>query len=122
MIEINPRSWSWIGVGEAAGADLPWIAYNSLMGRPTSLQEACNNGKPIRYSKLFQDIQNSLLWYKFLDDPDWGLSLGDLIKDYRNSKNTYAEFHKDDPMITIFSILSAFNYFLLKIKIILRRL
>lgn len=27
LIEINPRSWSWVGLAVQAGVDLPWAAY-----------------------------------------------------------------------------------------------
>lgn len=121
IIEINPRSWSWIGVGRVAGIDLPWIAFNYLIGKSCPLQKGCNDGIPVRYSKIFLDIQNTLFWYRYLDDSSWALSLKSLFIDYRNSKNTYAEFHRDDPAILIFSILSAFKSFLSKLKLAIKK-
>lgn len=121
IIEINPRSWSWIGVGIAAGVDLPWIAFNSLTNKSVIIQKACKDGIPVRYSKILQDIQNTFFWYQYLDDPSWGMSFKSIMQEYYRSKNTYAEFHKDDPMILIFSLLSNFKYFLKKFKLCFKK-
>src|SRR5690606_1760274 len=32
LIEINPRSWSWVGITPACGVSLPWLAYTDLLG------------------------------------------------------------------------------------------
>jgi D-aspartate ligase len=32
LMEINPRLWQWHGLAAACGVDLPWIAYEDLIG------------------------------------------------------------------------------------------
>ncbi len=36
LMEINPRLWQWHGLAAACGVDLPKIAYQNLLGRPSS--------------------------------------------------------------------------------------
>src|SRR6056297_4184200 len=30
LIEVNPRSWSWVGITAESGVSLPWLAYADL--------------------------------------------------------------------------------------------
>jgi D-aspartate ligase len=34
LLDVNPRPWTWIGLGEAAGVDLPWIQWALSRGEP----------------------------------------------------------------------------------------
>ncbi len=32
LLDVNPRSWTWIGLGAAAGVDFPWIQWRIATG------------------------------------------------------------------------------------------
>jgi predicted ATP-grasp superfamily ATP-dependent carboligase len=39
LLDVNPRAWTWIGLSEAAGVDLPWIQWRLSRGE-TALEAA----------------------------------------------------------------------------------
>jgi D-aspartate ligase len=38
IIDVNTGAWSWIGLGEAAGVDFPWLAWQAEMGSATEMR------------------------------------------------------------------------------------
>jgi D-aspartate ligase len=36
LLDVNPRPWTWIGLGSAAGVDFPWIQYQLACGMPVA--------------------------------------------------------------------------------------
>lgn len=108
LIEINPRSWSWIGVAPCAGVDLAWIAYKELvLNEPVSeCIESCADGKPVIFMKVLEDLQNTVLFYRYDNAEDWSMGPFKWWDQYKGKKKTYAEFSKDDPVIGIYSTLS----------------
>lgn len=114
LIEINPRSWSWVGVGPVAGVDLAWIAYQDMVQdiRPEKTIEGCADGKPVYYAKALADFQNSVLWYRFSSAPEWALSPLAWWKTFHGKKGVFAEFAKDDPAVALFSMVAAIRQFL----------
>jgi len=45
---VNPRLWQWHGLAAACGVDLPWIAYEDLLGeRPAPVSM---NGRRRRWA------------------------------------------------------------------------
>lgn len=115
LIEINPRSWSWVGVGPVAGADLAWIAYQDMIQniQPETCIEGCADGDPVYYAKVLADFQNSVIWYRFSSAPDWALSPLAWWKFFRNKKGVFAEFSRDDPAVVLFSLKSSGRQFLI---------
>ncbi len=113
LIEINPRSWSWVGVSGAAGVDLPWLAYRNLAfgEAPEETQLGCRDGESVYYTKLLADLQNSLLWYRFSDARDWVLSPGQWWKTYSGRRGVFAEFARDDPKVAVMATIQAAKQF-----------
>jgi len=73
LLEINPRSWGWIGITMATKSNIPWIAYQDLAGQaqPCIVYE----GQPgsTKIVLLIRDISNAFLRYRW-NHPEWVLS------------------------------------------------
>ncbi len=108
LIEINPRSWSWIGITSACGVNLPYIAYQDMIGEMVKpVKSTAKNGE-VKYVKLLQDAQNCLHSYKY-DYPAWHMSFKEWKKSLSAKKIVYAEFALDDPMVAIHAIKNQFT-------------
>lgn len=116
LIEINPRSWSWVGVGPAAGVDLGWIAYQDMVQgiRPKHTVVGCPDGQPVYYAKVLEDFQNSLIWYRFDDAPDWVQGPIAWWRYYAGGKGVFAEFAWDDPRVAWYSLVRFMRQFVEK--------
>lgn len=120
LIEINPRSWSWIGVTGASGVDLPWIAYShfrregncGLGNGYNQVNRVEPERRTVRYAKVLQDLPNCLLWNSRAGRPDWRMTIRQWIDDYRGKKVVLAEFSRDDPRVAFFAIVAAGKMFL----------
>ncbi len=67
LIEVNPRSWSWIGITPACGVSLPLLAYRDLADRPvttTNGQNAPLRDGEVRYYKALPDFINCIFRYR----------------------------------------------------------
>lgn len=117
LIEINPRSWSWVGVAPHAGVDLAWIAYQELiLDEPVNkCIESCIDGNPVVFMKVLEDFQNTVFFYRYDNARDWSMGPIKWWKQYKGKKKVYAEFTKDDPLIGVYSTLSASRAFVVKV-------
>lgn len=105
LIEINPRSWSWIGITEACGVSLPWIAYLDLTGggyQGLTTTRGAKDGS-VKYAKVLQDMQNSLFAYR-RSFPDWAMSYRDWRKSLCADTLVKAEFHAGDWKVGVSAI------------------
>jgi len=103
LIEINPRSWSWIGITPACEVNLPYIAYKDMIGETVKPVKSTMKNGEVKYVKLLQDAQNCLYSYKY-DYPVWHMSFKEWRESLSAKKIVYAEFALDDPMIAIHAI------------------
>lgn len=122
LIEINPRSWGWVGVAAPAGVDLASIAYRNLAYDevPSEVQLGCADGSPVYYAKLLADLQNTQLWYRFSDARDWVLPPSQWWKTFNGRRGVFAEFSKDDPLVTAYSVAAAAKQFGSRLKGVLK--
>lgn len=74
LIEVNPRSWSWIGITPACGVSLPKIAYRDLTGEKVTCRKSCLENGSVKYMKVLKDFCNCLVLYKS-NYARWGKSL-----------------------------------------------
>jgi D-aspartate ligase len=44
LIEVNPRSWLWIGLATACGVNLPYVAWRDATGLPAALPAGHRSG------------------------------------------------------------------------------
>jgi predicted ATP-grasp superfamily ATP-dependent carboligase len=104
LIEINPRSWSWIGITPYTGINIPLIAYRDLCGIEEVEAELIQTEENVRYIKVYQDFLNCLIRYRYMH-PEWAMSFREWMTELKSTKNVYAELHRKDYLVSIVSVL-----------------
>jgi len=123
IIEINPRSWSWVGIGPACGVSLGWLAYKELVHGEDqqAITESCADGQPVIFTKILEDLLNTLIFYRLEGTKDWS---GGPIKwwgKYKNKKIVYAGYSWDEPRVAFYTTLLGFKRFLSGIKQLVKK-
>ncbi len=94
LIEINPRSWAFIGLTPLSGVNLPLAAYQDVTG--IKLTEVSDfQQDDIYFGKITEDLINCTLRYK-REYPEWHYSLNQWRNFYRRNQVYSAEFHYPD--------------------------
>lgn len=104
LIEVNPRSWSWVGITPSCGVDLPSMAYADLKGiESVEYTESSVPDKSVKWVKASEDLLNVLLFYR-RSYPEW--SGGPLAwrRSIRSEEVVYAEGSPRDPIPLLYSI------------------
>jgi len=115
LIEINPRSWSWVGITPACGVSLPWIAYADLSGIETvSYTESHLPTGSVKWLRLLEDLPNCLVKNRRAGYPDWSMTLWQWWKSLQANHLVIAEFTLNDPLPGIYSLY-------LRVRKLLRR-
>jgi len=97
LIEVNPRSWSWIGITPACGVNIPLIAYNdAVLGERCFSQSRCDVGK-VKWVRLIDDFITCIYWNKRIGFPKESLKFREWLNSL-NGKRVIAEFDKSDPL------------------------
>ena len=107
LIEVNPRSWSWIGITPACGVSLPLLAYRDLSGTASAFGPARSNRRAgsVRYYKAFSDFVNSTRRYRH-SHPEWQQSARSWWRELRGTDTVVvAELHARDHLVAIVSAL-----------------
>jgi D-aspartate ligase len=95
LIEINPRCWSWIGVTAFSEVNIPWIAYQDLIGlRPAPVVDNASPGR-LKYVQIMSDCANVFLRYRW-DHPAWLLGPRSWWSSLKAERLMVAEFHRGD--------------------------
>ena len=59
LIEVNPRSWSWVGITPYCGVSLPWMAYIDMLGlEPLEYKVSSAQTGQVKYVRLIDDFVN----------------------------------------------------------------
>lgn len=103
LIEVNPRPWSWIGITPYCNANIPLIAYNSLLGHDMELKISNAKNGEVKYVKIFQDFFNCMVRYRF-NYKAWNMSYKDWKLSIKAKKLIIAELHKNDWGVLLASI------------------
>lgn len=99
LLEINPRSWSWIGIAPACGVDLPWMTYADLTGiEAIAYQESAVGDGEVKYINVIADAWCCFWVNKRAGFPEYHLGLREWLKSLEAKKKVYAEFAWDDPV------------------------
>lgn len=99
LIEVNPRSWSWVGVTAACGVNLPWIAYRDLAGQNCPLySDAELPDGSVKWVRILDDALNCLYKNGKAGYPAWKLSVRQWWRSLEADKLVVAEFTWDDPL------------------------
>jgi D-aspartate ligase len=107
LIEINPRSWSWIGITPACGVSLPLIAYNDLSNKSFKPVIMNNTFKTVKFIIIIEDLKNSLFLYKY-DNPKWLKSFHSWKNDIRADTLVVAEYNDGDWPILLIALSRTF--------------
>lgn len=109
LIEVNPRSWSWIGITPACDVSLPWIAYADLSGGSEVTFERCTkeDGSVI-WVKAFEDALNCLYFYR-RSHRKWATGPKTWWNSIDADSLVVAELSMDDPAPTCYSIVLLFR-------------
>lgn len=103
LIEVNPRSWSWIGITPACGVDLPWIAYQHERGAGSEeTVYGANEDGSVVWVKAFEDALNSLVFYR-RSHPAWARGPRDWWQSLAADTRVIAELSRDDPLPACYS-------------------
>jgi len=86
LIEINPRTWSWVGITPNVDVNLPLIAYKDLLGDKIDYVEM-NKNKKVLWTRSIDDKYNCKSNYKNINSIDFKKS----IIDWENSLKEYDE-------------------------------
>lgn len=105
LIEINPRSWSWVGITPFTPHNLIWVAFCDLAGievsSPSEQQDKTDQN--VIFVRLFDDFLNTIFVNKPYGPP-WHLSIHDWMKSLRADKLVIAEHARFDPLPLIFAL------------------
>ena len=97
LIEVNPRSWSWVGITPYCNVSLPWMAYADATGcEQVHFQECKLQTGTVKYVRLFNDFSNCLFKYKRNGYSQWSLNIGSWLRSLKAEKLVIAEFEKCD--------------------------
>jgi D-aspartate ligase len=89
VLDVNTRIWTWIGLGEAAGVDFPWLAWRAEMG---DVPEAARGRAGASWRYLPRDILAGVLEIRSGTG-----NIGDFLRSlFRRS--AAASFALDDPL------------------------
>lgn len=115
LIEINPRSWSWVGITPACGVSLPWIAYADLSGIETvSYAESHLSTGSVKWVRILEDLPNCLAKNRRAGYPEWAMTLGQWCKSLKSDRLVIAEFSIKDPLPGIYSLYARIRKLLQK--------
>ncbi len=109
LIEVNPRSWSWIGITPTCGVSLPLIAYQDLTlgpATPGGYRQTTKADASVRYYRVIPDFVNSMLWYR-RSFPAWGRSPRSWWRELRGTPDVVlAEFNARDYGVGVIALLA----------------
>lgn len=95
LIEINPRSWSWVGITQFTAHNLPMLAYLSKTGQELPTSNPNQKQKKVVFKKAIPDRFNALYRYP-KTFPKWQQSRKQLKTEFKEDFVMRAEFmHKD---------------------------
>jgi predicted ATP-grasp superfamily ATP-dependent carboligase len=89
LLDVNPRPWTWIGLCDAAGVDLPWIQWLLSRGEPAR-RERGRAG--VAWAHGSRDIVAAAQLLS-----GGALRFGDYASSLRRAKR-FAAFASDDPL------------------------
>lgn len=106
LIEINPRSWSWIGITPSCGVELAWMAYCDLTGL-REIKYTCSNvpDGSVKFVRYFEDKINCLRNNKKSGFKEWHMTKKEWRASLQCDKLVFAEYTKDDIKPAIYTLV-----------------
>ena len=104
LIEINPRSWSWIGITLHTPANIPWIAYQDLVDdAPAKTWHNMNPGS-IKYARIMLDFLTVVVRYRW-EYPSLAMTPLAWWRTLRADRLVMAEFGRGDWPLAFWSFV-----------------
>jgi len=108
LIEVNPRSWSWIGITDRCGVGLPWLAYADLAAdvEPRVSEPPLTQSVPdgsVKWAKPLDDLANCLYFNGARGHEDWAMSPREWWHSLSADELVIAGFAADDPAPAIYA-------------------
>jgi D-aspartate ligase len=114
LIEINPRSWSWVGITPSCGVNLPWMAYCDLTGlHPVPYTESNLLDGSVKWVKILSDMPNCLYSNRRIGYPEWHMTFQQWRHSLCADRLVVAEFAADDPLPSLYSLYGFLGKFFL---------
>jgi predicted ATP-grasp superfamily ATP-dependent carboligase len=98
LMEMNPRSWSWIGLAVDCGVNLPWIACCSVAGIDLPPKDVQQTDFSATWQYMEVDFLHSVL-------TNHSVSLPKFVRDTFHARSR-AHFRMDDPVPGLVSLAS----------------
>lgn len=106
LIEINPRPGMWNYSSFISGVNLPYIAYQDLLGEPFKPPLRSEEGKV--WIMLIEDFFNSVFFFKRNGYPEYAMSFSEWLRSIRGEK-IFAIESWDDPLPGIVHAVKFFS-------------
>jgi D-aspartate ligase len=107
LIEINPRSWSWVGITPACGVSLPWMAYADLTGAErVAYTESTLPAGSVKWVRILSDFRNCLYSNRRLGYAEWHMTPRQWWKSLKAKRLVVAELALDDPLPGLYAACS----------------
>lgn len=103
LLEINPRSWGWIGITTASTANIPWIAYRDLAGKALTCVTHDASVGSVKMVLLTRDLSNVFIRFRW-DNPDWVLSPAAWWRSLKAERLLVWEFDRRDLRGTLWCV------------------
>lgn len=109
LIEINPRPGMWNYSALISGINLPYIAYQDLLGEPFELPSTYEEG--LVWLMFLEDFFNSLLFFKRNGYTEYAINLTEWFKTTQGKK-VFAIESWTDPLPGVVHAVKYFGKFL----------
>jgi D-aspartate ligase len=111
LIEINPRSWSWIGITASLADNLPLIAFDHY-ARPAAISSARTlaTKEAATYGFFLSELASL---FKYRNNP-FGATLNGVIRDYFSKRVIAGDLNWRDPLPGLVAVSLAIRSLLRK--------
>lgn len=110
LIELNPRSWSWVGITPHCGVDLPWIAYQDLTNPGSvSYVETKEPTGSVKWVRVLDDFANCRTHNRRVGYPQWAMGFRQWRQSLRAKKLVSAEFAWGDLRPGLFVLVNVLS-------------
>ncbi len=120
LIEVNPRSWSWIGITPYCDVNLPLIAYEDMVKGKKNYTVSRKKTGSVKWMKIIDDFNNCLWQYRKKGFPEASIHISSWISStFKGNKIIMEDFSIIDPVPTLWGI---FQFFKNQVVAMLRKL
>lgn len=120
LIEVNPRSWSWIGITPYCDVNLPLIAYEDMVKGKKNYAVSRKKTGSVKWMRVIDDSNNCLWQYRKKGFPEASMNLTSWMQGtFKGSKVVMEDFSIIDPVPTLWGI---FQFFKNKVVAMIRKL